>query len=133
MSSSILRFDVFAQVTRSRLGKDVLSAIRSEMRFTREELAYEFTRLLAMIHISEVDEKSRLDEIMEEIETKKHCMRILGESFPLELLLYIRYEQELSSLERAYQTESVEFRRRINSLKRQAYKVRVELRRATRS
>jgi hypothetical protein len=131
--SAVNRFDAFAQATRSRLGRDVLSAIRREMRFTREELAYEFRRLLAMIHISEVDEKSRLDEITEGIETKKRCMRVLAESFPLELLLYIRYEQELSSLERAYQTESAEFRRRIHGLRRQAIKVRAECVRSTRS
>ena len=128
--SAIHRFDVFAQVTRSRLGKDVLSAIRRDMRFTRSELATEFARLLAMIHISEVEQKSRLDEIMEGVETKRQCMRIVGESFPMEYLLYIKYEQELSSLEQAFKEESVEFRRRVQCLRRQAIKVRAECVRA---
>ena len=128
--SAIHRFDVFAQVTRSRLGKDVLSAIRRDMRFTRSELATEFARLLAMIHISEVEQKSRLDEIMEGVETKRQCMRIVGESFPMEYLLYIKYEQELSSLEQAFKEESVEFRRRAHCLRRQAIKVRAECVRA---
>ena len=127
---SFSKFYAFEHAATPRLGRDILSMIRREMRFTRDELATEGTLLAVMMHMAMVDGKSRLDEIKEKIEGKMACMQVLGVRFAAELFLFIQYEQELSDLERAYREEAARFRRNIKNLKRQARKVRAEFRAA---